>query len=43
VNDGKPGPITTQLQKTYFDAISGKLPRYASWLTPVYSAAKVRA
>ena len=43
VGDGKPGPITSQLQRTYFDAITGKLPRYTQWLTPVYSAAKVGA
>ena len=43
VADGKPGPITSQLQRTYFDAITGKLPRYSQWLTPVYSAAKVGA
>ncbi|MEI6664968.1 MAG: branched-chain amino acid transaminase, partial [Chloroflexota bacterium] len=27
VGDGKPGPITTQLQRTYFDAITGRVPR----------------
>ncbi len=43
VGDGKPGPITSRLQRTYFDAITGKLPQYASWLTAVYSPAKSAA
>jgi branched-chain amino acid aminotransferase len=33
--DGRPGPITRRIQETYFDAVHGKLPRYASWLTNV--------
>jgi branched-chain amino acid aminotransferase len=43
VADGKPGPITTQLQRTYFDAITGRLPRYVEWLTPVYAPSAVSA
>ncbi len=35
VGDGKPGPITSQLQRTYFDAITGRLPRYQEWQTRV--------
>ena len=35
VGDGEPGPVTRQLQKTYFQAITGRLPKYASWCTPV--------
>jgi len=31
VHDGKMGPITRALQKTYHEAIRGKLPTYASW------------
>ena len=43
VGDGRPGPITKQLQSRYFQAISGRLPQYADWITPVYSSAPVRA
>jgi branched-chain amino acid aminotransferase len=36
VGTGRPGPITTRLEKTYAAAVRGKLPAYASWCTPVY-------
>jgi branched-chain amino acid aminotransferase len=36
VGDGKPGPVTSRLQKLYFDSIKGNLPKYAGWCTPVY-------
>ncbi len=35
VGAGEPGPVTKQLQKLYFQAITGRLPKYASWCTPV--------
>ena len=43
VGDGRPGPVSTQLQDLYFRAITGRIPEYADWLTPVYSGAAVRA
>ena len=43
VGDGRPGPVATELQNRYFQAITGRLPRYAEWLTPVYSGAAVGA
>ena len=43
IGDGQPGPITKQLQARYFNAITGRMPQYADWLTPVYSSAPVRA
>ena len=43
VGDGRPGPITKQLQARYFQAITGRLPQYADWLTAVYSSTPVRA
>ena len=43
VADGKPGPITTQIQRRFFEAITGRLPQYAEWLTPVYASAAVSA
>jgi branched-chain amino acid aminotransferase len=35
IGDGNPGPITLQLQKTFYDAVHGRIPQYQSWLTPV--------
>jgi branched-chain amino acid aminotransferase len=32
VADGKPGPISQRIQKTFFDAVHGRLPQYRSWL-----------
>jgi branched-chain amino acid aminotransferase len=43
IGDGKPGPITSQLQQRYFQAITGRLPQYSEWLTPVYATAAVNA
>ncbi len=37
VGDGRPGPITRLISKTYFDAVRGKLERYRHWVTPVYT------
>ena len=36
VKDGRPGPITTRLSRTYFEAVRGRLDAYHSWLTPIY-------
>jgi branched-chain amino acid aminotransferase len=33
---GRPGPITRELSRTYFDAVRGRLPAYRDWLTTVY-------
>ncbi len=35
VGDGNRGPITTRVQMAYEDAVYGRNPKYASWLTPV--------
>lgn len=35
VGDGKPGPVTTQIQKTFYDAVHGRLPQYRAWLSPI--------
>jgi branched-chain amino acid aminotransferase len=34
IGEGKPGPITRTLQKTYLEATQGKRPEYRGWLTP---------
>lgn len=35
IGEGHRGPITTQLQSMYFDAVKGKLPTHGDWLAPV--------
>lgn len=35
IGSGSRGPVTTQLQAMYFDAVRGKRPQNADWLTPV--------
>lgn len=35
VGDGNPGPVTSQIQKTFYDAVHGKLPQYRGWLSPI--------
>jgi branched-chain amino acid aminotransferase len=35
IGDGAPGPITKQLQKTFFDAVHGRVPQYRSWVSPI--------
>ncbi len=32
IGDGKPGPITKELQATFFDIVKGKNPEYREWL-----------
>jgi branched-chain amino acid aminotransferase len=32
IGDGEPGPITKDLQTTFFDIVKGKNPEYAEWL-----------
>lgn len=36
IGTGRPGPVTKELARIYFDAVRGKVPAYRSWLTPVY-------
>ena len=45
IGEGKRGPVTTQIQKLFFDVIRGKVAKYRDWLTPVEShqAAKSKA
>ena len=35
IGDGRRGPVTTQLQASYFDLVRGKRAEYPEWLTPV--------
>jgi branched-chain amino acid aminotransferase len=43
VGAGEPGPITRRLQQLYFDVVTGAMPKYRHWLTPVYGAAQSAA
>ena len=43
IGDGGAGEISRTLQRRYFDAITGRIPAYTEWLTPVYSRAAVGA
>lgn len=36
VGNGEVGPVSAAVQRTYFDAVRGKLPQYKDWLTPIY-------
>jgi branched-chain amino acid aminotransferase len=35
VGSGAVGPIAADLRRRYFDAVRGRDPRYANWLTPI--------
>lgn len=36
VGDGRVGPISKLISKTYFDAVRGRLPAFGHWVTPIY-------
>jgi branched-chain amino acid aminotransferase len=35
IGNGKRGPVTEKLQRTFFDCVTGKSNQYREWLTPV--------
>ncbi len=35
IGEGRRGPVTTKLQSMFFDAVNGKVPAHADWLTSV--------
>jgi branched-chain amino acid aminotransferase len=35
IGEGKPGPITTRLQRMFFDCVNGRSEKHREWLTPV--------
>jgi branched-chain amino acid aminotransferase len=35
IGEGRRGPITTKLQKSFFECVTGKSDKYREWLTPV--------
>jgi len=32
VGDGRPGPLTKEIQQTYFSLVRGQIDRYKDWL-----------
>ncbi|HEX7225942.1 MAG TPA: branched-chain amino acid transaminase, partial [Candidatus Limnocylindria bacterium] len=36
IGSGRPGQVTRDISRVYFDAVRGRLPGYRDWLTPVY-------
>jgi branched-chain amino acid aminotransferase len=38
IGAGRRGPVTTKLQKAFFELVNGKNKRYQQWLSPVYGA-----
>ena len=36
IGNGDIGPVTARIMAAYFDAVRGRAPAYADWLTPVY-------
>lgn len=43
LGDGRIGPITKRLRDLFFDVVSGRVPKYRHWLTPVYATASEAA
>ncbi len=43
IGDGEPGAVSKQIQERYFQMITGQLPEYSHYLTPVFESAKVGA
>jgi branched-chain amino acid aminotransferase len=40
IGTGSLGPITHQLRDLFFNIVSGRVPRYRDWLTPIYHTEK---
>ena len=47
IGEGRRGPVTTRIQKMFFDVVNGRVAKHNDWLSPVYekkaAKAKVRA
>jgi branched-chain amino acid aminotransferase len=41
IGSGKMGPITQELRTLFFDVVSGRVPKYQHWLTPIYVQERV--
>ena len=40
IGEGKRGPLTTKIQKAFFDIVNGRSKKYKHWLTPVATPKK---
>lgn len=36
IGEGKIGPVTEKIRQRFFSLVSGEMPEYSAWLTPVY-------
>lgn len=43
IGNGARGPITEQIQQTFFEIVAGRKPEYQHWLHPVQAAVEARA
>jgi branched-chain amino acid aminotransferase len=43
IGNGKPGPVTLELQRAFFAATSGRNPKHQDWLTPVTVKTETKA
>jgi branched-chain amino acid aminotransferase len=43
IGNGKPGPVTLELQRAFFAATSGRDPSHHDWLTPVTAKTEAKA
>lgn len=43
IGDGRRGPITEEIQNTFFDVVHGRIPNYSRWLSYVQERKKVTA
>jgi branched-chain amino acid aminotransferase len=41
IGDGNVGPITRELRELFFKVVTGRVPKYRDWLSPVYSAEQI--
>lgn len=42
IGSGRRGPITTRIQRLFFDVVNGKVAKHKEWLTPVAETKSVR-
>jgi len=43
IGPGRRGPVTSKIQKLFFDVVNGRVAKHKDWLTPVYEKKPVRS
>jgi len=43
IGEGRRGPVTTRIQKMFFDVVNGRVAAHKHWLSPVYEKKAARA